>query len=308
MSEDGSTPQQPRAAAEPAGFGVAKAAIAFLPPVTLITGLLFYFGWARTYTQARYLGADASVFGYTTQDYLLRSVDSLYFPLIVLTGAALVCLLVHQRVAVRLSTASKQDPDEPAARVGTWVMVAGLVLLAYGLLYSVLLYRSHIRFFDLTGPLALGVGVLATAYGGWMHARARGGATAGAWGQTGTWERLVAAGLLLAIFALTLFWAVGNYATWRGQDLARSISENYRSRPGVVVYAPQQLALDAPGVQVERIEGEDQVYRYRYSGLHLLDHAGGQYFLMPADWAQQPTLVLLPDDEGLRIELTAPTA
>jgi hypothetical protein len=284
----------------PAGLGVLKGALALLPPVTLLTALLFYFGWARTYAEARALHADASLFGYSTQDYLLRSVDSLYFPLIVLTGLALACLLAHQRLGRRLG---RSTPDPALAAAGRWLVVAGLLLLAYGIAYSLWLFRVRNRVLDLTGPLALGAGVLVAAYGGWLHGRASGATV----DRPPSWERAVGAGLLLAIAALSLFWAVGNFASWRGLDLAQAISDGYRGRPSVEVFAKQRLAIDAPGVRETAIPGANEMYAYRYSGLYLLDHSGGTYFLIPDGWDEPggQTLVLLRDDGSLRVQLGA---
>jgi hypothetical protein len=53
-------------------------------PVTLISALMLYFGWARTDQQARYMGLDVSLFGFTAQDYILRSISTLFVPLLVL--------------------------------------------------------------------------------------------------------------------------------------------------------------------------------------------------------------------------------
>lgn len=288
-------------AESPAGLGVLKGVVALLPPITLITALMFYFGWARTYSEARALHADASLFGYTTQDYLLRSVDSLYFPLIVLTAIALVFLLVHQRVQRQLRRAA---PDPRFVVAGTSLLVAGVALLAYGIAYSVALYRVGNRVLDLTGPLALGAGVLLAAYGGWLRSRA---ARTRQVDEAPSWERAVGAGLLLAIAALSLFWAVGNYAAWRGLDLAAAVSASYRSRPAVEVFSKQRLGIDAVGVTERALPGPNQLYAYAYSGLYLLDHSGGRYFLIPDGWDQPggETLVLLPDDSSLRLEVGA---
>src|SRR4051794_8995316 len=46
----------------------------FGPPVTIVTALLVYFGWARSQRQAQAMGLDVSQFGYSTQDYVLRSI------------------------------------------------------------------------------------------------------------------------------------------------------------------------------------------------------------------------------------------
>lgn len=304
---DATGPPDPAGAAgasQASGFQAAKAFLAVVPPVTLITGLLFYFGWARTYSQARALGADASVFDYSTRDYLLRSVDSLFLPLIALTGLGLLAVLAHQAVAARLRAVSTGHPDLPLVRAGNILLVGGLVVLAYGLLYSAdLLGRG--RVVDLSGPLALGAGVVLGAYGGWLRARARGASRVGAWGQASSapWVPPVAAGLLLSVVALSLFWAVGNYALWRGQDLADVVAGTYLDRPGVVVYAPHRLALEGVSETALPDPGEEG-FAYRYTGMRLLDRVSGTYFLMPLDWGAAPRLILLKDTDDLRIELT----
>ncbi len=296
----------PAAPALPAaGMQAAKGLLAFLPPATLITGLLFYFGWARTYAQARALGADASVFGYSTRDYLLRSVDSLYLPFMVMTALGMACLVGHQAVAGRLRAVTPDHPDVLLRRVGLLLLGAGLLAVAYGLLYSLgALGRS--RLLDITGPLALGVGVLLGAYGGWLRRRARGDLRAGAWGQDppAPWAAPLAAGLLLCFVALSLFWAVGNFALWRGQDLAAVVASSYRTRPSVVVYSPVRLALEGI-TEVMLQEPGEGAFAYRYSGMRLLDHASGTYFLMPEDWSSGHRLILLKDSEDIRVELAS---
>lgn len=287
-----------------AGLSAARVLTAVVPPVTLVTALLFYFGWTRTYTQARFLGADASVFGYSTQDYLLRSVDSLYFPLIVLTGLGLLALLGHRLVVDRLAS-SPDRADGALRKAGTALVVTGAVLLAYGVLYSAVLFRLGTRVLDLTGPLAVGLGVLLAGYGAWVRRRSTGHQTGVLASNQAPWLAPVAAGLLLALSALSLFWAVGNYARWRGQDLAEAVVATYQLRPGVVVYAPQRLALSGGGVVEDELPGSDLAYRFRYSGMRLLDRVGSTYFLLPEDWGDSPRLILLPADADLRVELTA---
>ncbi len=284
-----------RTAAAPVGFDVARGALALLPPVTLVTALLFYFGWAKVTREAAALGASDTVFGYSTSDFLLRSVDSLYFPLMVLTAAALLALLGHQWLQHRI------DAEQPEwlAPAGTVVLVVGLLIVAYGLWYRAAGYRSGNDFLDVSGPLALGLGPVVATYGAWMRARSRRGDAPTA----PTWQRAVAAGLLLGIVALSLFWAVGNYAGIRGRQAADLIAAGYRTLPHVAVYSSKDLGL-APDVTVERLSGADQKYLFRYTGLHLLDRVGGTWFLMPDDWDSTHRLIMLAEDGGLRFELT----
>ena len=282
------------------GMAAAKALLAFVPPATLITGLLFYFGWARTYAQASALGADASLFGYSTRDYMLRSVDSLFFPMMAFIAVGLLVMLGHAWIRARLASRPAGARDPLLVRCGTVLMVVGFAIVLFGGLYAAgRLGRGRLR--DLLGPLALGAGVLISAYGGWLRSHAREATRPGSPGPA--WTGPVAAGLLLSIAALSMFWAVGNYATWRGQDLAITIAETYRTRPMVVIYSAQSLALE--GVQQAALSEPDAAYKWRYSGLRLLDRVGTTYFLMPEDWASHPRLILLTETAGMRFEFTA---
>ncbi len=294
MSEQPDTDRS--ASATPIGFDVLRTAVSLLPPVALIVGLLFYFGWVRVDSVAKALGQSASVYGYTTNDYVLRSVGSLFFPLLVLTATALLVLLAHQGVqrALRAGTA---DWAETAARV---LIVVGVALLVYGVLYAVVLFEVENAFMDITGPLALGVGALLLAYGGWLRSQARRGPGA----VLPTWQRAFAAGMLMGIAALSLFWGVGNYAEVRGVQDARIIEDSYRTLlPSVVVYAQKDLGLDPDALVSQATDGVGQ-YTLRYSCLRLLDHVAGTWYLLPENWAYNHRLIMLGEDDGLRFELT----
>ena len=103
--------------------------------------------------------------------------------------------------------------------------------------------------------------------------------------------------------ALSLFWAVGNYALWRGLDLAHVVAETYLDRPGVVVHSPKRLALEGVKETLVGDPGQEAI-AYRYSGLRLLDHVANTYFLMPIDWATTHRLILLKDTDDVQVELT----
>ena len=67
--------------------------------LTLVTAVLFYFGWRRSDVQATAMGIDVSLFGFSSQDYVLRSISSLYVPLLVSLSLGLAWLWLHLRVA-----------------------------------------------------------------------------------------------------------------------------------------------------------------------------------------------------------------
>jgi hypothetical protein len=47
-------------------------------PVTLLTALLFYFGWASSNSLWTYFGVDQSVLGFSARDYILRAIRPLF--------------------------------------------------------------------------------------------------------------------------------------------------------------------------------------------------------------------------------------
>src|SRR5215211_3967643 len=79
-----SPPDEAPGAASPfAGFSrLTRILGQFVAPTTVLTALLFYFGFAHLYWFFYYFGVDSSVLGPSTRDYVMRSVDALWIPLI----------------------------------------------------------------------------------------------------------------------------------------------------------------------------------------------------------------------------------
>src|SRR5512132_3026246 len=82
---------------------------AIVAPTTLLTALLFYFGWIRTNALFQYFGVDATTLGFTTQYYLLRSSEALYVPLGTLLVVGLAALWLHSLVATWLAARRRLD-------------------------------------------------------------------------------------------------------------------------------------------------------------------------------------------------------
>jgi hypothetical protein len=80
----------------------------------------------------------------------------------------------------------------------------------------------------------------------------------------------------------------------------------------VTVFArdPYTLFVNGHGVSVSDLELERDGktvsgrYRKQYSGLRLLMHAGGKYFLLPSHWRRgRDRVAEIPDDGQVRIEI-----
>jgi hypothetical protein len=128
----------------------------------VLTALLVYFGWKRADTQATVLGVDESVFGLSTQDYLLRSVDALFLPIGIFAAAGLGWLWAHDTIRRRIAAGDHLPALRRTARALGFAWVA-LPLVAVGLG----LRWPQMGLFAF--PLSFGLGALLTAYG--LHLR-----------------------------------------------------------------------------------------------------------------------------------------
>lgn len=270
-----------------------------LAPTTVITALLFYFGWAQTNALFGRLGIDQSALGFTVQDYLLRSVNSTFRPLSVVLLAATAGLSVHIAVTRALATPGR---GRVAERVWPVSVVAGGLLLAAGLsgLWGLVRYRVDFP----VVPLSLGVELGLLAYGAHLRGQApeRRGATAAV-----PRTLLAARRTVVAIFVLVmLFWSVAVYAQARGVREAARVAATISRRPDVTVYSARRLHLEGPTIRETELPGPDAAYRYRYSGLKLVVRSGGKWFLLPASWTpgNRGAALLLPDTDDLRVEFT----
>jgi succinate dehydrogenase hydrophobic anchor subunit len=264
-------------------------------PLTLLTALLFYFGWTRTNELYARFGIDASTLGFTSQDYLLRSFEAVYLPLSVLLVASIAALWVHGG-----ATAWMRRADPRATRIAvTALLVAGLVLFVRGVAGVIDPDVSRDDF--LVTPLSLAVGTAMLAYG--RHLRRLDRRLGGDRRRDDSrWLRIIATSLVLMLIVLNLFWAATVYAQAYGRGRASQFARDLAARPGVIVYSVDRLFVDEPGVTEEALPG-GAGYRFRYEGLRLLIHSDDRYFLLPAGWAPGVgSTVVLRDSERVRLE------
>src|SRR6266508_5019985 len=97
-------------------------------PTTLLTSLLFYFGWSHAYWFFDYFGVNSTLLGLTTRDYVMRSLDGLFVPMTVVACAGLLVLWGHAMLRARLVVGTRPPLVLPV------VTVAGIALAGAGLL------------------------------------------------------------------------------------------------------------------------------------------------------------------------------
>jgi hypothetical protein len=269
-----------------------------IAPATLLTGLLFYFGWARSRAQAAYFGIDSDVLGRSSQEYMLRSVGSIFWPLALLLVGILLALVAHSG-AKRLATSGR---TRVFAVVAGSLIVAGALLIIFGLLGVI--WRQRSGGGAVVTPAVFALGIPTAAYGLFLAAFSRGRSKLASFPRA---PLLVVA----ALSALFTFWAIGNYADFRGRTLAARTAKHVNRLPSVTVYSPKRLYLQGLGVEEKALTAPNSAYRFRYSGLKLLARAGSKTFLLPQGWCprrdditckQNGVTFVLRDDDAVRLD------
>jgi hypothetical protein len=271
---------------------------AFGPPLTVLTGLLVYFAWARADVQYTRLGLDYTVVATSTQDYLLQSVSILWIPLVVVTLAGLGWLLLHERAVAAIDA----ERYGGLRKVLTGLKFAVIVVPAAGIVVGLILDP----WWDVVVPLSLVIGVLTTTYATVLQRRIR---TATGERQEavslGRWHWPMLKLLIGTLVTLILFWELSVFAGIVGRGYAHQIVGDLDNRTGVIVYSVKDLHIDAQGVTVTRFPGETSAYGYRYDGLKLLTKSGDKYYLLPLGWNYDDgKTIVLNDDSTIRLEFT----
>lgn len=290
-----------------------KGVAALVAPTTLVTALLYYFGWARTSTQAAVMGFDDSLLGFSPEDYLLRSIDPMFWPMFVGVAATIVGLGLHSGLVRRIAATTLTGGGQlrPAGRTlvrraSSATAAAGTVLLVLGVA-GVNVERPS-RVVSLWSPVCVTAAIILLAYAAYLADRFLGNRTAHEPPLDPTTEpsrdpRFWGISLVVLLVLLTLFWSVARYAEIKGIDLGIYVEEHLDERPDAVIYSERRLHLPA-GVAETELAPDDgrSAFRYRYSGLKLLFRSGDRVFLRPSDPPVSRVNVIVAEGPGVRFE------
>jgi hypothetical protein len=254
-------------------------------PIAIGTGPLFYFGWVRASVQAERLGYDTSILDWSIQDYILRSINVLYIPLVALLLLMLLLVWLHQRLVVpRLE--DKKLAWVPGGLKASWI---GWVLAA-ALLVAVVPPLRRVAI-----PVCLTLALLCALYGEALERQINKQAR----------MALAAMALILVLLAFAVFWDAERVARTIGEGWADDIAANPRQLVAVTIYSPKDLEIDARGVVETRLTEPDSAYRYRYDGFRLLQRSGDRYLLISELWdAGSRRVIVLRDTDAIRMEFS----
>jgi hypothetical protein len=258
-------------------------------PLALITVLLLYFGWVRSDAQARALGYDVSLLAFSTQDYVLRSVNVLFFPIVFVLLMALCLNLLHQRILRSIKQGSGIKATTYAVRSlkVSWVVIpiaAGILIVRAPSIGVIVL------------PMMLTFGILGTIYGVVLQRQLA---------PDRSRPSVLTQSLVVALLIVTVFWSTERVAGAMGNAFADYIAADPEQLVSVTIFSPKKLQLTMPGVVETRFADPSSAYGFRYDGLRLLLHSGGNYFLLHDGWnREQGRVIVIADDSALRLEFS----
>ncbi|ADB31479.1 hypothetical protein Kfla_2405 [Kribbella flavida DSM 17836] len=255
-------------------------AAGIVAPVTLISALLFYFGYVSARSQYEYFGIDVDTIGLSTQDYVMRSPQPLLVPLLVLTLIAVAGLLLHNAI-------------QPTATAVRRTRVVAVALLLVGVV-ALFLYPAigHVPYYPLVVPLLIGLAAAALGYLSYLSAH-----------LADQRPPVILIVLLGVVTTTCAFWATATTAQYSGRGLAKSDAQNLGQFPVVILDTKERLQLRSPGLEETALRaGAGQTFNYRYRGLRLLVVGENRLFLVPERWTPSNTTLVVSLDSSIRVQ------
>jgi hypothetical protein len=303
-------------------------------PVTLLSALLFYFGYVSSSSEYAYFGVDVDTIGLSTQGFIMRSPQTLLVPLLVfplaaagfLTLNAAIRRRIASRVAHTADEANTGKPDGDSARHiehirhrVQWSRLFGLAVLTIGvILLFTYPYLHDWTWYALVTPLlvALGGGIIAYAsrlltYLQRMQEQQAPGTLAGdrrnrarlANDDGSVVARRIASALIYVVIAASIFWATATIAQASGRAIAQNAANNFDKLPSVILDTKERLFLHDPGIEETLLPPSGgQTFHYRYRGLRLLIEGQDRMFLVPDQWSASDSTLIVPLDSSVRVQ------
>jgi hypothetical protein len=258
-------------------------------PIAALTALLVYFGWVRTTVQADQLGYDVSIVDMSIQDYVLKSVNVVYIPLILMLLVGVALRALHRRLVMPRLVKRRER------RRLRWLARAFLLSWLLWLPVCLLLLLNGPPVDGFAMPLTLAATLLCALYGTAVRRRLE--PTAG--GSTG------ARTIVVVLLALALLWSTERVARGLGEAYAADILARPETLVAVTVFSAKDLAISGPGVHVSQVGGPDAAYSYRYEGFRMLQRSGDRYLLISQSADQKRSRVfVIQETAEIRLEFS----
>ncbi len=271
-----------------------------IAPVTLLSSVLFYYGYVSARSEYAYFGIDVDTIGLGTRDYVMRSPQPLLTPVLVVTvlGAGLFALHARIRARVRVTAPDRvARVTRRATLVGLCVLGAGVALL---LAYPVVKGWAP---YPLITPLLITTGAGVVAYVAHALRLPRDSPRDPGEADDGTVARRAAGVLVYVLIVAGVFWATATVAQWSGLGVAREQARDLDRLPRVILDTKERLYLRDPVVQETALPPADgQSFRYRYRRLRLLIVGHDRMFLVPERWSASDSTLVVPMDGSVRVQ------
>ena len=290
----------------------------------LITALLYYFGWVYTHSFFEYFGVEPSLIGYSTADYVLRSINVTFQPFVYLIFATLLLFGFHRFVIA--PALMKVTPDAPSQLCATANEASGPTVRRLGLfsvrravsafqavaVIFIMITLAGILFpgrigapLGLVLPLLLMLSVGLLGYASHVYSKYPSAFTP----KEQIWSISHSRTYILTLLAFGLIsglWTVGLYGDHVGTRAAIDFATQLPARPSVVIYSVEKIALNGPGIDIEEIKDPGTKYHYQYTGLRFLVHSSDKFLLLPSGWKQdRDRIFFLRDEDSIRIDIAA---
>ncbi|MBA3905597.1 MAG: hypothetical protein H0X35_02770 [Pseudonocardiales bacterium] len=274
---------------------IAGSVSSVVAPISLISAILFYFGYVYTTTEYGYFGLDVDTIGLSTQEFIMRSPGPLLTPLLAAGLVAAAVSVVHAAVRRRIEVATAEAPWRlrQFRRLARWCNVFGWTVLGVGaiLVFGFAALGPLVPLYILVAPSVLAIGAAVSIYAVRLDrllARPRRGAV------------IVA---LYAVLATSLLWTTSTLAQYTGRWAAITLVAELQDRPSVVLDTKEHLFLPTTAVQEYALpKGENQVFHFRYANLRLLIQGKDQMFLVPGPWRRGDPTLVVPVDGDVRVQ------
>ncbi|MFI9455768.1 hypothetical protein [Amycolatopsis sp. NPDC052450] len=268
---------------------------AIVSQTTILVALLYRIGWIRANATAEYFGIDITLAGFTPSDYLLRSLNSIIHPLLVLSLCTVAFFALIDRLARALSSVSHDQRQRLTKRILRTARPVGGTLLLIGVAGILTNSAPHWPTATLP-PLSLFFGAAILGYTTHLA-------------RTSIHQKSIQHVRTLALIALCglgLMLTVEKYAENVGRNVAIYDAQDLLSRPEIRLHSKTDIDIVGTGVSLSHNPAPEQKFHYRYDGLRLLVHSNNHLFLVSKQWERGKSRVfIVKNDDTVRIDPTA---